>query len=240
MEERKVKVLLVNGSPRPNHNTGKALKAAMKGAMEAGADVELLNLYAIKNLKGCYSCFKCQKKGFDKTDPVCCVKDETWPYLDKARKADVVIMGAPVYFSYPTGEFRCFYERFHFPKYSYVVEAPLVNPKNIGFIFTMNCPKEYMDEVNYPAILGENGKGAKHVYGYSDTLYINNTYQFDNYSQMAMTLFKEEDKRAYRDAHFDEDMGRAKEFGKRLVEEAKERLCLNRSSENMTVTTRNE
>ncbi|MDE6287176.1 MAG: flavodoxin family protein [Muribaculaceae bacterium] len=224
MEERKIKVLLVNGSPRPNHNTGKALKAAMEGVIEAGAEAELVNLYAIKNLKGCYSCFKCQRKGFDKTDPVCCIKDDTWPVLDKAREADVVIMGSPVYFSYPTGEFRCFYERFLFPKHSYVVEATLVNPKNIGIIFTMNCPENFMAEVNYPVILGENVKGARHVYGNAEALCINNTYQFDDYSQMAVTMFREEEKRAYRDAHFEEDMKRARELGKRLVAQAKARL----------------
>lgn len=224
MEERKIKVLLVNGSPRPNHNTGKALKAAKEGAIEAGADVELINLYAIKNLKGCYSCFQCQKKDFDKTNPVCCIKDETRPYLEKGRDADVIIMGSPIYFSYPTGAFRSFYERLLFPKYTYVVDAPTVNAKNLGFIFTMNCPEDYMKTVNYPLIIGENVNGAKHVYGYSDVLYITNTYQFDDYSQMAVTLFSEEEKRAYRDAHFDEDMNRAKEFGKKLVEEARKRL----------------
>ena len=118
MEEKRIKVLLVNGSPRPNHNTGKALKAAMEGAKEAGADVELVNLYTVKNLKGCYSCFQCQRKGFSKVDPVCCIKDETWPYLDKAREADVVIFGSPVYFGYPTGLLRAYMERFLFPKHS--------------------------------------------------------------------------------------------------------------------------
>ena len=38
--EGKIKVLLDNGSPRRNHNTGKALKAAMEGAIEAGADAK--------------------------------------------------------------------------------------------------------------------------------------------------------------------------------------------------------
>ena len=147
MEEKKIKVLLVNGSQRPNHNTGKALKGAMEGAKEAGADVELINLYSIKNLKGCYSCFKCQRKGFSKVDPVCCIKDETWPLLEKAREADVVIFGSPVYFSYPTGLFRAFIERFMFPKYSYDSKVKLVNPKNTACIFTMNCPREYMDHI---------------------------------------------------------------------------------------------
>ena len=31
---------------------------------------------------------------------------------------------------------------------------------------------------------------------------------------------REEDKRAYRDAHFQEDLDRAKELGRRLVQEA--------------------
>lgn len=221
MEEKKIKVLLVNGSPRPNHNTGKALKAAMEGAKEAGAEVELINLYTIKNLKGCYSCFQCQRKGFSKIDPVCCVKDETWPYLEKAREADVVIFGSPVYFSYPTGMLRAFIERFLFPKYSYDSRVKLVNPKHTACIFTMNCPKEFMEHINYPVLLGNTVDGCKHVYGFGESLYICNTYQFDDYSQMQFDMFNEEEKRKYRDLHFDEDLNRAKELGKRLVEAAR-------------------
>ena len=226
MEQRKVKVLLVNGSPRPNRNTGKALRAAMEGAVEAGAEAEIVNLYTVKNLKGCYSCFRCQRKGFDKTDPVCCVTDELWPWLDKARQADVVILGSPVYFSYPTGLLRAFVERFMFPKYTYVTKAPLVNPKNTACIFTMNCPEEFMAHINYPLLLGTTADGCKHVYGFGESLYICNTYQFDDYSQMAFDMFSEEDKRAYRDAHFAADLNRAKELGARLVAQARQRLNL--------------
>ena len=221
MEEKKIKVLLVNGSPRPNHNTGKALKAAMEGAKEAGAEVELINLYTIKNLKGCYSCFQCQRKGFSKIDPVCCIKDETWPYLEKAREADVVIFGSPVYFSYPTGMLRAFIERFLFPKYSYDSRVKLVNPKHTACIFTMNCPKDFMEQINYPVLLGNTVDGCKHVYGFGESLYICNTYQFDDYSQMQFDIFNEKEKRKYRDLHFDEDLNRAKELGKRLVEAAR-------------------
>ena len=224
MEDHKIKVLLVNGSPRPNYNTAKALKAAMESAIEAGAEVELINLYQIKNLKGCYSCFQCQRKGFSKVDPVCCIKDETWACLDKARQADVVILGSPVYFGYPTGVFRSFVERFLFPKYSYDSSVKLVNPKNTACIFTMNCPREFMDHLNYPILLGTSADGCKHIYGFGETLYICNTYQFDDYSKMAFDMFKEEDKRAYRDLHFEEDMQRSRELAKRLISDAKHRL----------------
>lgn len=224
MEDKKIKVLLVNGSPRPNHNTGKALKAAMQGAIDAGAEAELLNLYTVKNVKGCYSCFQCQRKGFDKTDPVCCIKDELWPWLDKARQADVVILGSPVYCGYPTGMIRAFAERFLFPKYSYDSSVKLVNPKNTACIFTMNCPREYMEQINYPILLGYTTDSCKHIYGNGESLYICNTYQFDDYSKMAFDLFREEDKRAYRDAHFEEDLNRARDLGHRLVEDARKRL----------------
>ena len=219
MEKRKIKVLLVNGSPRPGHNTGKALQAAMEGAIEAGAEAEIVNLYTVRNVKGCYSCFQCQRKGFSKVDPVCCIKDELWPVLDKAREADVVIVGSPVYCSYPTGVFRSFIERFMFPKYSYDSTVKLVNPKRTACIFTMNCPRELMEKVNYPILLGSTADGLKHVYGYGEALYICNTYQFDDYSKMAFDLFREEDKRAWRDAHFAEDLAKARELGKRLVED---------------------
>ena len=40
-----MKALFINGSPRKNGNTAQLLKRAMDGASEAGAEVELVNLY---------------------------------------------------------------------------------------------------------------------------------------------------------------------------------------------------
>ena len=58
------------------------------------------------------------------------------------------------------------------------------------------------------------------VFGASETLYACNTYQFADYSRYCMTLFTEEEKRAYRDAHVNEDLANARTLGKRLVEKA--------------------
>jgi len=54
-------------------------------------------------------------------------------------------------------------------------------------------------------------------FGHSETLYACNIYQFTDYSRYAMTVFKEEDKRKYRDEHFPQDLQNAFELGKRLV-----------------------
>ncbi len=43
----KMKAVHVNGSPRKKWNTAKVLESAMKGAQEAGAECETVNLYDI-------------------------------------------------------------------------------------------------------------------------------------------------------------------------------------------------
>ena len=78
-----MKALFINGSPRKKWNTVKVLESAMKGAQEAGAEVELVNLYDI-DFKGCKSCFACQLKNA-KTDGVCAIRDGLHPVLEKAR-----------------------------------------------------------------------------------------------------------------------------------------------------------
>ena len=67
-------------------------------------------------------------------------------------------------------------------------------------------------------ILMAAGRAA--VFGASETLYACNTYQFADYSRYDMTLFTEEEKRAHRDVHFENDLANAHALGKRLVEKA--------------------
>ena len=45
-----------------------------------------------------------------------------------------------------------------------------------------------------------------------------NTYQFSDYSRYDFNAFSEEDKRKYRDEHYDIDLKNAYELGKRLVQ----------------------
>ena len=74
------KALFINGSPRKNGNTAQLLKRAMDGAREAGAEVELVNLYdRSMNYKGCMSCFACKLKGGKKG--VCSFKDDLQPFV---------------------------------------------------------------------------------------------------------------------------------------------------------------
>ena len=222
--EKKIKAMFFNGSPRKNKNTALMLQSAMRGAEEAGAEVEMVNLYDI-DFKGCKSCFACKLKN-SKCNGVCALKDDLRPVLERARQADVMVLGSPVYYSYPTGVMRAFMERLAFPVGTYMYEDGrhiTLRDKVIptAMIFTMNCPEGYMKEIGYPTLLEENTKVMADIFGYSETLYACNTYQFNDYSRYDFNLFSEEDKRKYRDEHFPTDLQNACELGKRLTEMAK-------------------
>ena len=225
MENNKLKAMFFNGSPRKNKNTALMLESAIKGAQAEGAETELVHLYDI-NFTGCRSCFACKLKN-SKCNGVCALKDDLRPVLERARQADVLVLGSPVYYSYPTGEMRSFMERLAFPVGTYLYE----NGRHItlrdkviptAMIFTMNCPKDYMMQINYPTLLEENTKVMADIFGYSETLYAFNTYQFNDYSRYDFNLFSEEDKRRYREEHWEKDLQNVYELGRRLVKKSKE------------------
>ena len=224
MTDGKPLAMFFNGSPRKNWNTAKMLDAARDGAAEAGAATESVNLYEI-DFKGCMSCFACKLKDAA-TAGVCAVRDPLRPVLERARRADVIVLGSPIYYSFPTGVLRAFMERLLFPLGTYLYDE---NGRHVvlrdhvvetAMIYTMNCPREYLDKVGYPPILEANAKNLTDIFGACETLCAYNTYQFADYSRYAMNLFKEEDKRAYRDAHFPADLAAARALGRRLVERA--------------------
>ena len=228
MIDNKFFAMFFNASPRKNWNTAKMLDAAKAGAEEAGAETEFVNLYDL-GFHGCKSCFACKLKNA-KTGGVCAIRDALRPVLERARNADVLVLGSPVYFSYPTGVYRAFLERLAFPVYSYHYEngKPLVCRDKVvetANIFTMNCPEGMMKEIGYPTLLESNTQTLETVFGASETLYACNTFQFADYSRYDMTLFDEEEKRAHRDAHFPADLAAARALGRRLAEKAQAHIA---------------
>ena len=217
------KVVIVNASPRKNWNTAKLLKEAQKGAMEKGATVKYYDLYDY-NFKGCISCLACKRKNAT-TNGLCAYKDEITPILQDVLTSNALIIGSPIYFSYPTGMFRCFLERLMYPLLTYLVDEEKGGLKRYldrtiptGIILTMNVPEQMAKDWNYPAIQNENEKSLKAVMGYAETLYAYDTFQFPDYKKYECTLFNEEDKLKSKEKIFPQDMKKAFELGQRLVE----------------------
>ena len=216
------KVIVINASPRKNFNTSKLLNEAKGGAESAGAEVEFINLVDL-NFKGCMSCFACKRKG-SKTNGLCAYNDELRPVLEKILNADAVIIGSPIYYSYPTGMFRNLLERMLFAAGTYMkdevngwTKRVLQKRIPIGLIYTMNCQKHSAAQFKYPVILGANETYLNLVFGYCETLYVYDTYQFSDYSKYDCDVFDEKHKAKVREKQFPIDMEKAYELGKKLA-----------------------
>lgn len=220
-----MKALFVNASPRKNWNTFKMLESSMKGAADSGAECELVNLYDY-NFKGCVSCFACKLKNA-KTQGLCAYRDDLRPVLEKALNSDVVVIGSPIYFSYPTGMMRSFFERFIFPimSYSFGPDGKRLSAIDrkiySAVIYTMNCPEDLAAKIHYPEYLEPNANAMQMVLGYCETLCAYNTYQFTNYERYEANMFDERKKFEHREKVFPEDLKKAYELGARLVAKAK-------------------
>ncbi|MCR5261646.1 MAG: flavodoxin family protein [Candidatus Gastranaerophilales bacterium] len=216
------KVIILNGSPRKNFNTAQLLQEAQKGAEAAGAETEYINLVDL-NYKGCMSCFACKRKGVD-LNGLCAWKDDLKPVLEKIVNADAVIIGSPIYYSYPTGMFRNLLERMLFAGGTYMFDEngnymrSLKRKIPVGIIFTMNVPENLMGNYEYPTILGANEMCVNMIYGYCETLNVCDTYQFNDYSKYDCNMFSEEHKKKVKETQFPIDLERAFDLGKRLSE----------------------
>ena len=217
------KIIILNGSPRKNFNTAQMLQGAKRGAESTGAEAEYFNLYDY-NFLGCRSCFACQRKG-STTEGVCAIKDDIKPILEKCLNADAIIIGSPVYFSYPTGVFRSFTERLLFPNHTYMIDRENGGLKRrldrtipVGIIYTMNCPEDMAKGINYPVLLNESVNNFKHIMGYCEAVYAYDTTQFADFSKYNCDLFDEKHKKEIRETKFPKDLEKAFDLGKRLAE----------------------
>ena len=86
------KVLILSGSPRKNGNSDILCDEFMRGATEAGNEVEKIRV-AEKKIAFCTGCYYCQKSG-----GVCAIKDDMADVLQKIIDADVIVLASPVYF----------------------------------------------------------------------------------------------------------------------------------------------
>lgn len=99
-----MKVLLVNGSPRPNSNTLLGLKEMEKIFAEQDIQTEIFNI-GNKNIRGCIACEQCRKLGS------CVFNDEVNEFAKKLEEADGMVVGSPVYYSAPNATVQAFLQR---------------------------------------------------------------------------------------------------------------------------------
>lgn len=94
-------------------NTDILVKEALFGAREAAPDAEIkfinTNKLKIDRCIGCGACSGSLERGGDND---CIIKDDMQMIEDEIRKADCIIVGAPVYVLQPVGQFKNLVDRF--------------------------------------------------------------------------------------------------------------------------------
>ena len=213
-----VKVLAINGSPRTKCNTATLLNSALEGAASQGAETELVHLYKL-NFKGCISCFACKLKNGESYG-ACAVNDELTPILKKAEGADAIILGSPIYLGTATGEMRSFVERLIFPYLVYNANHSTLFKKRIktGLIYAMGAKIDQMKLIGYDQSLNIVELVMKRIFGEAESLFVTDTYQFDDYSKYESTLFNVEEKANRRKEEFPKDCQKAFDMGVRLAQ----------------------
>jgi len=212
-----VKVLAVNGSPRTECNTATLLHNALEGAASQGAETELVHLYKL-NFKGCISCFACKLKNGESYGR-CAVNDELTPILKKAEESDAIILGSPIYLGTATGEMRSFMERLIFPYLVYDPDHSTLFKREIktGLIYTMNVREDQMKLMGYDQYFNLIEMVMRRVFGESESLFVTDTYQFDDYSKYESTSFNVEEKAKRRREEFPNDCQKAFDMGVRFA-----------------------
>ena len=108
-----MKVLMLNGSPRANGNTARALSELENIFAAEGIETETVQI-GNKEIRGCISCFSCYKTG------KCVIDDIVNELAKKFEECDGLIVASPVYYASPNGTLlacldRLFYST-HFDK----------------------------------------------------------------------------------------------------------------------------
>jgi len=215
-----MKVISINGSPRKNWNTDTLLNSALQGAASQGAETERIHLVDL-NYKGCISCFACKLKG-GKSYGKCSLKDDLSLVFKKIEEADAIFLGSPIYVGSVTSLTRAFLERFIMSNGAYDKEHTSFYKKRIpvGIIYTMNATESQIKALEFEKNLRVSVEMYLKAVGETETLFVTDTYQFDDYSKYNATFFDAEEKAKRHEEVFPQDCNKAFELGVRLTRKA--------------------
>lgn len=90
------KVILINGSPKPEGNTALALQEVAKMLNSKNIETEIIHIGHLP-IRGCMACGKCAELSR------CVIDDTVNEVANKLRQADGLVLGTPVYYASPNG-----------------------------------------------------------------------------------------------------------------------------------------
>lgn len=117
------KILILSGSPRRGGNSDTLCDQFLKGATEAGHEVEKYFISA-HNIGYCTGCYYCQSH-----DGVCCKKDDMQELMPKILAADVLVFSSPVYMYSVSAQLKAVFDRM-------VAKYEVIRDKELYYIMT--------------------------------------------------------------------------------------------------------
>ncbi len=112
-----MKVLMLNGSAKVNGNTNRALVEIGEQLKQEGIDYEIFQMGG-KPVRDCIGCGKCNENG--------CVFDDDLAneFIAKAKEADALVFGTPVYYAHPSGRIMSLLDRVFYSSGSALAYKP--------------------------------------------------------------------------------------------------------------------
>ena len=105
-EPKKMKILVLTGSPRPNGNSATLADEFIRGAKEAGHDVVRFDA-AFKRVNPCRACNRCGMNG------TCIFKDDFVEVRKHIIDADCVVFATPMYYFGISAQLKLVIDRFY-------------------------------------------------------------------------------------------------------------------------------
>ena len=103
-----MKILVLNGSPRPNGNTAAMVSAFAAGAAASGHKVDVVNVCQ-KNIHGCLGCEYCHTKG----NGSCIQNDDMQKVYPLLEQAEMIVLASPIYYHGFSGQLQCTLNRIY-------------------------------------------------------------------------------------------------------------------------------
>jgi len=142
------KVLLINGSPKPNGCTFTALNEMVQVLNNENIETEIVHIGS-KDIRGCIACNSCRKTG------KCVFDDLVNVVAQKFEEADGLVVASPVYYASPNGTLISFLDRlFYSTPFSkhMKVGASVVNCRRGGNSASFDVLNKYFSISSMPIV----------------------------------------------------------------------------------------
>ena len=153
-----MKVLLVNGSSRPEGCTNAALREVERALHKEGIETETVFI-GNEALPDCIACGKCRETGS------CVFGDVVNDFVEKAKTADGFVFGSPVYYAHPSGRLLSFMDRAFYSggsAFAFKPAAAVLSARRAGTTASFDVINKYFTIASMPVV---SSTYWNHVYG---------------------------------------------------------------------------